>query len=61
MKFSLDLQSTFQLDNRGGANSANFDEKVHKPQSWYTYWSLADAQVKKEDQEENKNKYLGYD
>ena len=42
-----------------GAHSANLNEKVHKPQSWYTYWSLADAQVKKEDQEENK--YLGYD
>ena len=45
----------------GGAHSANFEVKVHKRQSWYAYWSLAEAWVKKEDQEENKSNYLGYD
>ena len=29
---------------RGAAHSANFDKKVHKPQS---YWTLAVARVKK--------------
>ena len=39
------------------AHSANIDEKVHKPQS---YWSSG-CPGKKGDQEENKKRYIGSD